>query len=81
MDFWIIQDNFTIVIWQKYLLFWKWHDQGNNLGGCRSCYSANPESSIALPDYTAPSCPSEQLSYRASVASLELELGYTDNEG
>ena len=22
--------------------FWKWHDQGNNLGGCRSCYCANP---------------------------------------
>ena len=26
----------------------KWHDQGNNLGGCRSCYCAKCESNIAI---------------------------------
>ena len=28
--------------------FWKWHGHSNKMGGCRSCYCANPESNIAL---------------------------------
>ena len=48
--------------------FWKWHDQGNNLGGCRSCYNENCAIRIALtlPHYHTnklPHCQTTHLLY------------------